>query len=62
MGDYSVHDHVRIVADNDWYGLIGIVREISNSLMQISCIRRPSQVYLVNEANIEDIELLGTGV
>ena len=57
MGNYCVHDHVRIIADNEWFGLIGIVRDISDGFMQISCIRRPSDVYIVNETNIEDIEL-----
>ena len=58
MGDFSVHDHVRIVADNDWHGLVGIVRDISDGFMQILCIKRPSDVYLVTETNIRDIEPL----
>ncbi|MCL1828023.1 MAG: hypothetical protein FWG32_00855 [Oscillospiraceae bacterium] len=59
MGGFSVHDHVRIVADNDWKGMIGIVRDISYDIMQISCINRPAYLYLVNESNIGDIELIG---
>ena len=60
MGNFSVHDHVRIVADNEWNGLVGIVRDISDGFMQIFCIKRPSHVYLVNEHNIHDIELFSS--
>ena len=59
MGDFSVHDHVRIVADNEWHGLVGIVRDISNGFMHIFCVRRPSDVYFVGEHNINDIEPFG---
>ena len=60
MGDFSIHDHVRIVADNEWNGLVGIVRDISNGFMHIFCVKRPSDVYFVNEANLEDIEMFGS--
>ena len=60
MGNFSIHDQVRIVADNEWHGLVGIVRDISDGFMQIFCIKRPADVYLVHEANIEDIELFGS--
>ena len=60
MGNFNVNDRVLIVADNDWNGMIGIVRDISQNIMQIFCIKRPAHVYFVDESNISDIELLGS--
>ena len=60
MGNFNINDHVLIVADNDWHGMIGIVRDISHNNMQIFCIKKPAHVYFVNENNIDDIELLGS--
>ena len=59
MGNFNINDHVIIVADNDWHGMIGIVRDVSNNVLQIFCIKRPTHVYFVDETNIGDIELLG---
>ena len=58
MREFKLHDHVRIIADNDWHGLIGIVRDISHGFMHIVCVRRPATVYLVGDVNIDDIEPL----
>ena len=58
MGDFKLHDHVRIVAENEWKGLIGIVRDISHGFVHILCVTRPANVYLVGEINLHDIELL----
>jgi len=57
MGSFNVHDHVKIVADNEWTGLVGIVRDISNGFLHIVCVKRPTDMYLVDERNIDDIEL-----
>ena len=60
MGNYHVNDQVLIVADNEWHGMIGIIRDISYNVMQVFCIKKPAHVYLVDENNLTDIELLGS--
>lgn len=58
MGEFKLHDYVRIIAENEWNGLVGIVRDISNGFLHIACVKRPSDIYLVGDFNLSDIELL----
>ena len=53
---YKVHDYVRIVADNDWNGLVGIVREVDRGVLHVVCVQKPGSIYFVTRENIGDIE------
>ena len=56
FNEYKAYDYVKIVAENDWNGLIGTVVQSEQGYLQIFCVQKAANIYLVNENNIGDIE------
>lgn len=55
---YKIGDYVRIIADNEWNGLTGIIREKFEETLYIFCVTKPLYLYSVNRDNMSDIELV----
>lgn len=57
LGNYKLHDYVRIVADNDYNGLIGIIDEINEEVIVVFCTLKPVNRYVITQDNLNHIEL-----
>jgi hypothetical protein len=59
------NDEIKIIANNDWSGMCGIVERIvinennnDYNMAVIFCMSKPDTRYLVHKWNIEDIEIV----